>query len=712
MADSNILPQLSGFYKMDFAQGSYFYGRSAFWGAGQTSYIKPPAEDVDAFEVMQNVMPPSFGGLTTRWGYGSFVTPTYAARRLFAYYNDTTTTRGVLAVMTNGTSIVAGGWNESGQQIWNNYSLPSGVASAAANFYGVSSRNYFYFLDGQAADQKKWTLYGSALPGSWAASTNESAGTYIVDSNGNVQKCTTAGTTGGSAPTWATQNQSTTTDNTVTWTCYGPNVQTWGIAPAATAISVGSPSAGAITLNSGRFYYAVFKNAVTGHFSDLNPVSASTGPITNQNIPLVNIPVSTDQQVSHVAILATADGGDETTLYLLTTLTNGTTTYTDSTTEQTLLLSSVYQNTDSAGVPHGVADNSLPPTANGIVITHQGRLWILDGGNLYFSKSLSDLTTSDGIITGRFEEAWPGTYQMVISKEAELGTALFSDGVTLYIGTSRAVRRVVGSDPTSFSEPEIVFNEAGVFNQDVFKRIFVEGQPVGMMWLTPDGRVIQSDFNTYRDVGTPVQDILNTINPAGSPYATAVSWGPYDFYVLAVPTGSNTVPNELLIYDLRHGRWIVWSLYDTAINAVFFDIPNQSSPLFLFSDNSTGIWSFNSTYTVDRSGSTNAAIAGALKSCWQHLGDPILRKWLNAVEISASSSSFTGTIEGASIDSDFTTPNTIVNAASPTTGPFGEFKYFTASAATKDRFYRLTLNWTGPFTLAGWAFEAVPINRF
>lgn len=42
----------------------------------------------------------------------------------------------------------------------------------------------------------------------------------IIDSNGNLQVCTTGGTSGGSAPVWSTVNGATTADNTAVWTCY------------------------------------------------------------------------------------------------------------------------------------------------------------------------------------------------------------------------------------------------------------------------------------------------------------------------------------------------------------------------------------------------------------------------------------------------------------------------------------------------------------
>lgn len=52
----------------------------------------------------------------------------------------------------------------------------------------------------------------------WAASQAKVVGNLIVDSGGNVQRCTTAGTTSTTGPTWSTSLAGTTTDGSVTWT--------------------------------------------------------------------------------------------------------------------------------------------------------------------------------------------------------------------------------------------------------------------------------------------------------------------------------------------------------------------------------------------------------------------------------------------------------------------------------------------------------------
>lgn len=55
----------------------------------------------------------------------------------------------------------------------------------------------------------------------WVASTVLKTGTFVIDSNSNIQKVTTGGTTGATIPSFNGTLNGTTTDNTVTWTNVG-----------------------------------------------------------------------------------------------------------------------------------------------------------------------------------------------------------------------------------------------------------------------------------------------------------------------------------------------------------------------------------------------------------------------------------------------------------------------------------------------------------
>jgi hypothetical protein len=58
---------------------------------------------------------------------------------------------------------------------------------------------------------------GTPTQPAWVATTAFAAGQMVVDSNGAVEECIVAGTTGGTAPTWPTAVGGTVTDGTVTW---------------------------------------------------------------------------------------------------------------------------------------------------------------------------------------------------------------------------------------------------------------------------------------------------------------------------------------------------------------------------------------------------------------------------------------------------------------------------------------------------------------
>lgn len=74
-------------------------------------------------------------------------------------------------------------------------------------------------FSGQPADGDTFTI--GPASGAWQMSHVYGLGGVIVV-NGFVQKVTTAGTSGGSIPTFSTVTGQTTTDNTVIWTCQGP----------------------------------------------------------------------------------------------------------------------------------------------------------------------------------------------------------------------------------------------------------------------------------------------------------------------------------------------------------------------------------------------------------------------------------------------------------------------------------------------------------
>jgi hypothetical protein len=491
-------------------------------------------------------------------------------------------------------------------------------------------------------------------------------------------------------------------------------ITNWGITGPATAITVGGVGSGLVTLVSGRNYFVVFQNSSTAQLSDLGPVSATTGPTNLNNIPLSAIPSSPDSQVDTKIILATADGGDQTTLYELATIANATTTYTDNTPEETLLASNIFQENDALGVAHGVADNTPPPNGT-FALKHRGRLYMLSGSTLAFSKNLDDLTTSTGTVCGRYEECWPAFNTLDISTGAEIGSGLISDGTNLYIGTERHIRTLQGSGPSDFTEPEVLFNHVGLINQESAKVVYIEGSPAGAIWLTPDLRIIQSDFNTYRDIGTPIQDVLNSINASvATTVATSemFSTNAFDLYILAIPTGVNTSNDTLCVYDLRAQKWLVWNPTDLT-TFLLGNIEANGTPQLVFGTPGGTFYVYGSGLVQDRVNNTPVNFPVSARTSWLNLGDATSTKILQSVEMITGDTALTLKVEGASTDLDFNSPRLIANNSQVIRGPFNRYLLPLAGKVSKDRYFRFsfTSNNTASNILSMYKVWFLPSNR-
>lgn len=518
-------------------------------------------------------------------------------------------------------------------------------------------------------------------------------------------------------------------------------VSAWGFGRPGTPITVATGAAGAITLNIGRQYFTVFQNSVTGQLSDLSPVSASTGAVSSVQINLTNIPVASDPQVNEKFILATADGGDQTTLYFVTQISNPTTSFTDNTAETTLLANNIYQEVAADGSDVGVADNTPPLSAMLLPTKHQGRIFGVVPSSqaagtsylLYFSKAYGDLITSTGTLCGRYEECWPATNFLDISEGAEEVIGLLSDGTYLYIGTERHIRRLSGEGPADFSIPDVIFNSVGLIHQNTWRMVMREGTPIGMMWMTPDYRVMLSDGNTYQDVGTPIQTLLNQtkqhilpiFSQGPSPHAMAVSYGPYSLYILFIGVNTANVLDTACVYDLRTQRWFVWTMPpDTSVVNSIFNVNLNGVPQPIVSLNTDvdelaingALWKFVSTATQDAATPDSGALSNipvTIQTSWLHMGEPTMRKLLNEIELLTGDPNMLVTVEGAQTEADFSSPLAVVTNAPVVTSPVGTLKVYLAGLVAKYKYYRLTFTSSATNTdvLSGLSVEFFPLNN-
>ena len=521
--------------------------------------------------------------------------------------------------------------------------------------------------------------------------------------------------------------------------------------------------AGPMTFAAGRQYTGCFQNSSTGQNSDIAyqnlwtcqpallppssqpyvwaPLNPSTGPFAApgwQSI-FVSIDLGTttlgtlDPQIDYLIVLATSDGGSLETLYVdanwllssfVVTSAYGTNltlqyfdnipdTYTDGTTsEATLLDANLFVQPDGQGGTLGVAGNTPPPTNLYYPVAHQGRLFATDGKTVFYSKSIDEVTTTTGLITAKWEECWPGDYQLPIALDNEVITAMKSDGQILHVGTDKALYSVYGTSPYNFSVPANQFSQTGILTNDLFTVVYTEGQPAGFCWVTPDFKVLWSDFNTYEDIGIPIYPLLSQWNLSFTEGAklSSLTYGPYNFVFLCYADQSSNT--HFLLFETRLRTWYRWQVATTTGETTLtgpklsfsYQSPVtgnrnlyywQSAPVTFpptpwASGNTSYLIKFDPTQITDYLDS--AGIGWLVTTNWQTLGDSFAFKVLNEVElISDDVATVALVISGANTQAEFDSPFSIPSAAF-VQGPLGTWKAYLAGNNTSAKYYQFSLS--------------------
>lgn len=365
----------------------------------------------------------------------------------------------------------------------------------------------------------------------------------------------------------------------------------------------------------------------------------------------------------------------------------------DNTPDASLVLNQPLLYTDQYDNEFGVALND-PPPAGTLLCKHQGRLWMSGVSSsphsVFFSKSVAELTLPNGFIAGKYEESWPGSNYFDVSDTAESVAGLLSNGQTLFIGTQNHIYQLIGNSPVNFQEPQVVHPQVGLNNQEVWQLVFTQGTPSGAIWMTPDFRVIQSDFNTYVDIGTPVQNILNNLQPSAQTLAhsTYASDGEYEVYILAVPYQQSTYCDTHLVFDLKARQWFVWQPLGGS-QSLLFNITQAGVPQWLFlGGTDTSNINIYSPFALTDNGS---AIPVTATTTWMHLGEPTRRKVLNEIQIYGNVLMNINVV-GANNLQDFSNPKQIVDNITLRKSPFDVWTLYMTGFSSHHRYYQFSFS--------------------
>jgi hypothetical protein len=197
------------------------------------------------------------------------------------------------------------------------------------------------------------------------------------------------------------------------------------------------------------------------------------------------------------------------------------------------------------------------------------------------------------------------------------------------------------------------------------------------------------------DVGTDIQDVLSGIDPSIASSvcrAMFVSQGPYDLYMLGIPSSSTPVIDTLCVYDMRTKKWFIWKI-SNLVRALLFNIAADGTPQWLMGGqiNLSGVlgtlFQFDSTSIQD----VNTTPEVTVRTSWLDFENPSSFKILDELEayVSEIDNTFL-TIEAADRLPQFNAPIPIVTGKAFRLGPFGTFKAYLATLPTHHRYFRFT----------------------
>lgn len=562
--------------------------------------------------------------------------------------------------------------------------------------------------------------------------------------------------------------------------------------------------AGPMSFIAGRQWTVALMNSTTGHVSDVFITNIPLGPVSGLNlanllsaqadlpaslaavgkVPIylgsenqtagytqMTLPLSVptnglDAQVDTVLLLATSDGGSTGNLYQVGTYPLSSFTASGSFLVKTvydalpdsynvsantygagdtLLEADLWAYTDPYGNSFGILLNT-PPTATGYLYPtlHQGRIFATDGKTVFYSKSLDEVTTTTGLITCKWEECWPGDYQLPIALNNETIIGLKSDGSALHVGTNKSIFTIYGSDPSSFSVPSTAFAQTGILSNDCWEVVYAEGQPSGYVWLTQDYKVIHSDFSTYKDIGTAIYpSLLGQLVGVNNQNLKihSLTQGPYNFVILSlIRTVSSRQYMDLYIWETRLQKWYHWTAPVSEQSTGFstpstfvYQIPGYSSSSltpgskFLFywrtgtgSPNTFATRYFNPTAITDSSiNGASPAISWLVRTSWQDGGDSTAVKVIDEVELTSDWAPLSVSLYGATAQSQFDSGGTLLKSGSSVTAPLaalGVNKFYCAGSATAHKYFSVAFSpGSGPATstaaLSSFSVELYPMTR-
>lgn len=328
--------------------------------------------------------------------------------------------------------------------------------------------------------------------------------TVIIDSNGNLQRISTSGGVGGSAPAWSTVIGGTTTDSSAVWECLGTGL--------VLAAAVG-------------WNYAYGFHTTSAHISTMSPQLSLTAPIIGTGVTLAG-KGSDDTQCDRNDLYRNTDGGSLLFYCASDNNVNSSTSW------------SIFDNIQDIGLDATLVGpiahvNDPPPTGLSLLQFYMGRMWGAVGNILQFSAG-PDCTNGDG-----FQSCPPAN---VFTLPSDInGIAASSQGLVVF--TSDQMWMVLGGPQTLTFYLQPVLQTMGILTPNCLV------QDADTLYIfTSSRQLFQLTFSGKTEIGFAIADGLLNFDPSQSSLAIHRNGQDEGLFIS---------DNDGLIqrFSLRNGSW-------------------------------------------------------------------------------------------------------------------------------------------------------------
>lgn len=331
--------------------------------------------------------------------------------------------------------------------------------------------------------------------------------TVIIDSNGNLQRITTSGAVGGSAPAWATTIGTTTTDSAAVWECLGTGL--------VLAANVGW-----------NYAYGFHSSAVPAHLSTMSPQLALVAPVIGTGITLTG-PGSDDPQCDRNDLYRNTDGGALLFYDASDNNVNSATTW------------SIFDNVQDVNLLNQLVGpiahvNDPPPAGLTNIKFYMGRMWGSVGNLLYFTAG-PDCTNGDP------NQSWPPANVFTMSSTIQ---TLSPTSQGLVVWTNDQMRMILGGPQTLTFFDQPILKNLGVLSANCVDQ---DGDTV--FAYTSGKQFLKFTFSGKDEIGYAVADLV-AANFSPSTSSIAVHRSGLDEGVFLSDGAS-----KVIRFSLRFGSW-------------------------------------------------------------------------------------------------------------------------------------------------------------